>query len=51
MLPPTEIKAAVRIAVEQNGSLSDNDLPIAVARLLGFQRTGSDLKGAILKAR
>ena len=51
MLPPIEIKAAVKIAVEQNGSLSDNDLPIAVARLLGFQRTGSDLKSAILKAR
>ena len=51
MLPPIEIKEAVKIAVEQNGSLFDNYLPIAVARLLGFQRTGSDLKGAILKAR
>jgi hypothetical protein len=51
MLAPIEIRAAVKIAIEQNGSLSDNDLPIAVSRLLGFQRTGPDLRTAILRAQ
>ena len=48
MVSPREIAAAIRIATEQNGLLSREDLPVAVARLLGFQRTGSDLKVAIL---
>ena len=50
MLSSLEIRAAARVATEENGSLSDEEMTVAVSRLLGFKRTGSDLKIAILKA-
>lgn len=50
MLPPHEIRAAARIAVQENGNLSDDDMANAVSRLLGFKRTRPDLKAAILHA-
>lgn len=50
MLPPSEIRAARGIAEEQNGSLSDEEMPVAIARLLGFQRTGPELRAVIVKA-
>ena len=50
MLSPLEIRAAATIATQENGSLSEEEMAIAVSRLLGFKRTGSDLKVAILKA-
>jgi len=50
MIAPMEIRAAIDLARKQNGHLSVDELPMAVARLFGFQRTGPELKAAILKA-
>ena len=50
MLCPLEIRAAAKIAEQENGRLSEDEMAIAVTRLLGFKRTGPDLKVAILKA-
>ena len=49
MLSPLEIRAAMKIAERENGAMSEVDAAIAVTRLLGFKRTGPDLKAAILK--
>jgi hypothetical protein len=50
MLSPLEIRAAIKVAERENGTMSADDAAIAVTRLLGFKRTGPDLKAAILKA-
>ena len=50
MLSPLEIRAAAKIAERENGRLSEDEMAIAVTRLLGFKRTGSELRVAILKA-
>jgi very-short-patch-repair endonuclease len=50
MLSPHEIRAAAKIAVQENGSLADDDMANAITRLLGFKRTGPELKAVILKA-
>ena len=50
MLCPLEIRAAAKIAERENGHLSEDEMAVAVTRLLGFKRTGPDLKIAILKA-
>ena len=50
MLSPLEIRAAAKIAERENGRLSEDEMVIAVTRLLGFKRTGPDLKVAIRKA-
>jgi len=50
MLCPLEISAAAKIAERENGRLSEEEMSIAVTRLLGFKRTGPDLKVAVLKA-
>jgi len=50
MLCPLEIRAAAKIAERENGRLSQDEMSIAVTRLLGFKRTGPDLKMAVLKA-
>ena len=50
MLAPREIRAAVKIANQENGSLSEDEMAMAVTRLLGFKRTGPELKAAIMKA-
>lgn len=47
MLPPLEIRSAILKAVEQNGAVVRDDLPVAAARLFGFRRTGAELKGKI----
>lgn len=47
MLPPLEIRAAILKAVEQNGAVTCEDLPVAAIRLFGFQRTGVELKARI----
>jgi very-short-patch-repair endonuclease len=49
MLPPIEIRAAILKVKEQNGSVSQDDLAIGVARLFGFSRTGSELRARILE--
>lgn len=50
MLSPREIRAAAKIARQENGSLSDDEMAVAVTRLLGFKRTGSELKVAIAES-
>jgi hypothetical protein len=50
MLSPLEIRSAAKIAVRENGILSGDDMANAIARLLGFKRTGPDLKTAVLNA-
>ena len=50
MLSPLEIRAAIKVAERENGAMSADDAAIAVTRLLGFKRTGPDLRAAILKA-
>lgn len=48
MLPPLEIRAAVFQALKQNGSIGRDEITTAVTRMLGFQRTGPDLRGVVL---
>lgn len=47
MLPPSEIKEAIRMAIQHNGVLSLDEIIVAVSRLLGFDRSGPDLTAAI----
>ncbi|MBZ9867029.1 DUF3320 domain-containing protein [Mesorhizobium sp. CA15] len=46
-LPPTEITAAAQHIRSESGEMPPEDLARAVARLLGFQRVGSDLAEVI----
>lgn len=48
MLPPLEIERAIREVLNQNGALSWEDLPRAVALLFGFLRTGPEFRPAVL---
>jgi very-short-patch-repair endonuclease len=50
MLSPREIRAAAKIATRENGDLSDDEMVMAVTRLLGFKRTGPELGALIAKA-
>jgi hypothetical protein len=50
MLSPLEIRAAAKIAERENGRLTADEMAFAVTRLLGFKRTGPELRVAILKA-
>jgi len=50
MLSPLEIRAAAKIAVYENGTLSNEEMATAITRLLGFKRTGPELKVAIENA-
>ena len=47
MIPPIEIRAALRHALKQNGGIGEGETAIAVARVLGFQRTGQELRATI----
>jgi hypothetical protein len=47
MLPPAEIKEAVRLCAEANGEMQIQQLTVAVTRVLGFERAGPDLKAVI----
>jgi very-short-patch-repair endonuclease len=47
MLSAIEIREAASIAVRENGTLSSDEMVIAITRLLGFKRAGSDLKARI----
>jgi hypothetical protein len=49
-LPPMEIAAAAHRIRSESGDMSAEDLTRAVARLLGFQRVGSDLAEVINEA-
>jgi very-short-patch-repair endonuclease len=50
MVAPIEIRAAIKLAIQENGSLGEDEMAIAVTGLLGFRRTGPELKAAIAKA-
>jgi hypothetical protein len=47
MIPPIEIQAAMRRALKENGGIQETEAAIAVARMLGFQRTGQELRATI----
>lgn len=47
MLPPTETEMAARLVLKENDSVLRDELAQGIARLLGFQRTGPDLKARI----
>jgi very-short-patch-repair endonuclease len=47
MLPPLEIRAAAMEAVKENGGIGRGEIAIAITRLLGFQRTGPDLRARV----
>lgn len=49
-LPPCEIAAAAALVRRESGEVSAEELTRAVARLLGFQRVGSELSTAIIEA-
>ena len=46
-VPPEEIALAVMVAVNSSCGLPEADAPAEAARLLGFGRTGHDIKSAI----
>jgi hypothetical protein len=48
LLPPLEIKAAILKVLTDNGAISQDDLPVAVTRQFGFQRTGPELRSTIV---
>jgi Protein of unknown function (DUF3320) len=47
---PLEIRAAFTVAQRENGTMTEEEMTVAIARLLGFRRTGSDLRTAILRS-
>jgi hypothetical protein len=47
MLPPLEIRAAAMKAVKDNGGIGRDEIVVAITRLLGFQRTGPELRTRI----
>jgi hypothetical protein len=49
-LPPTEIRAAADMIERESGAVDHEEMATAVARLLGFSRTGQELRSVILKA-
>jgi hypothetical protein len=44
MLPPVEICSALRIAVEHHVGLTVEELVVEASRLLGFARTGAEIR-------
>jgi hypothetical protein len=48
LLPPLEIEAAICRVLADNGALSREDLPRAVALLFGFQRTGPEFRPVVI---
>jgi hypothetical protein len=46
-LPPVEIRAAAARVVAESGEMERDELIVATARLLGFSKTGKDIRVAI----
>ncbi|RDC68030.1 hypothetical protein DLJ49_20445 [Rhodovulum sp. 12E13] len=46
-LPPIEIRAAAERILAESGRMNHDDLVVATARLLGFARTGQDVRTVI----
>lgn len=49
MIPPMEIKAAIKMIVEQSGDAREDEIARAVAKLFGFERVGPALNAIISK--
>jgi hypothetical protein len=49
-LSALEIRAAARLLVAECGAIAPDDMPGAVARLLGYRRLGSELRVRIAEA-
>jgi hypothetical protein len=49
MLPPVEIRTALKRTIEHYIGVSADEAVVAAARLLGFSRTGGELKKAVEK--
>lgn len=47
VLPPLEIRAAAARVIAESGEMQRDDLIVATARLLGFAKTGKDLRDRI----
>jgi hypothetical protein len=47
MIPPAEIWAAAARVVAESGEMPVEELIVATARILGFSKTGKDIRGAI----
>ena len=47
LLPPVEIRAAAARVIAESGEMPREDLIVATARLLGFAKTGKDLRDRI----
>ena len=43
-IAPSEIECAIAVVVGTNGRLPRDQVAVAASRLLGFQRTGRDLR-------
>ena len=50
MIAPVEFEAAARHALQENLSMTEEELITETARLLGFARTGPDIRSAIEEA-
>jgi very-short-patch-repair endonuclease len=50
MIAPLEIEAVALHALQENLSMTEDELVIETARLFGFARTGADVRAAIEKA-
>ena len=49
-LPPVEIRAAAAMIEKESGHVPEDELVVATARLLGFSRTGKDVREQIQAA-
>ena len=49
MLPPVELRTALSMTVERHIGVSEDDVLVEAARLLGFQRTGGALREVIAR--
>ena len=50
LLPPVEIRAAAARVIAESGEMPREDLIVAIARLLGFAKTGKELRDRIERA-
>jgi hypothetical protein len=48
MIASIEIKAAIALVRQQNARMKDADLPVAVARIFGFQRMKPAMRSLVL---
>jgi hypothetical protein len=49
MLPPTELQVAILALIDAAHGVASDELPNAVARLIGFKSTSAQLKAVLQK--